>query len=91
MERHAGAAGARAGAIDRQIAHTIQLSGKALSAITAGLIIIAGIDVPYQLWTYAKQMKMSRQEIREEHKESEGSPEVKDAFASCSSRWLASA
>jgi flagellar biosynthetic protein FlhB len=48
-----------------------------LIAITSGLLIIAGIDVPYQLYTYAKQLKMSRQEIREEHKESEGSPEVK--------------
>jgi flagellar biosynthesis protein FlhB len=63
--------------LDQAIAHTVLLSGKALIAITAGLIIIAGIDVPYQLWTYAKQLKMSRQEIREEHKESEGSPEVK--------------
>jgi len=63
--------------LDQAIAHTIQIAGKALLSITAGLIIIAGIDVPYQLWTYAKQLKMSRQEIREEHKESEGSPEVK--------------
>lgn len=63
--------------LDQAIAHTITLSGKALIAITAGLLIIAGIDVPYQLWSHAKQLKMSRQEIREEHKESEGSPEVK--------------
>ncbi|GFE83199.1 flagellar biosynthesis protein FlhB [Steroidobacter agaridevorans] len=63
--------------LHQAIAHTITLSGKALIAITAGLLIIAGIDVPYQLYTYAKQLKMSRQEIREEHKESEGSPEVK--------------
>jgi flagellar biosynthetic protein FlhB len=63
--------------LHQAIAHTISLSGKALIAITAGLLIIAGIDVPYQLYTYAKQLKMSRQEIREEHKESEGSPEVK--------------
>ena len=33
--------------------------------------------MPYQLWQYAKQMRMSREEIREEYKESEGSPEVK--------------
>nr|WP_298723132.1 flagellar biosynthesis protein FlhB [uncultured Steroidobacter sp.] len=63
--------------LSQAIAHTISLSGKALIAITAGLLIIAGIDVPYQLYTHAKQLKMSRQEIREEHKEAEGSPEVK--------------
>jgi len=59
------------------IAHAVKLSGQALLAISAGLLLIAGIDVPYQLWQYAKQMKMSREEIRQELKESEGSPEVK--------------
>jgi len=63
--------------LDEAIAHTVTLSGKALIAITSGLLIIAAIDVPYQLFSHAKQLKMSRQEIREEHKESEGSPEVK--------------
>jgi flagellar biosynthetic protein FlhB len=63
--------------LHQAIKHTIAMSGKALLAITAGLLIIAGIDVPYQLYSYSKQLKMSRQEIREEHKESEGSPEVK--------------
>jgi len=63
--------------LDQAIGHTIRLSGKALIAITSGLLIIAGIDVPYQLYSHAKELKMSRQEIREEHKESEGSPEVK--------------
>jgi flagellar biosynthetic protein FlhB len=63
--------------LDQAIGHALKLSGQGLLSITAGLLIIAGIDVPYQLWQYAKQMRMSRQEIREEHKESEGSPEVK--------------
>jgi flagellar biosynthetic protein FlhB len=63
--------------LDQAIGHTIRLAGKALIAITSGLLIIAGIDVPYQLWSHAKKLKMSHQEIREEHKESEGSPEVK--------------
>ena len=59
------------------IAHAIQLSGNGLIWISAGLLLIAGIDVPYQLWQYAKQLKMTREEVRQEMKESEGSPEVK--------------
>src|SRR3954467_6648756 len=59
------------------IAHAFQLTGKGLVSIAAGLLIIAGFDVPYQLWQYAKQMRMSREEIRQEYKESEGSPEIK--------------
>jgi flagellar biosynthetic protein FlhB len=59
------------------IAHAIQLSGNGLIWISSGLLLIAGIDVPYQLWQYAKQLKMTREEVRQEMKESEGSPEVK--------------
>jgi flagellar biosynthetic protein FlhB len=63
--------------LQQAIGHAVQISGKALLVISAGLLIIAGFDVPYQLWQYARQMRMSREEIREEYKESEGSPEVK--------------
>jgi flagellar biosynthetic protein FlhB len=63
--------------LQQAIGHAVQISGKALLIISAGLLIIAGIDVPYQLWQYAKQMRMSREEIRQEYKEAEGSPEVK--------------
>jgi flagellar biosynthetic protein FlhB len=59
------------------LGHAVKLSGQGLLAISSGLLLIAGIDVPYQLWQYSKQMKMSREEIRQEMKESEGSPEVK--------------
>jgi flagellar biosynthetic protein FlhB len=59
------------------IVHAFRVCGKAFIALTAGLLIIAAIDVPIQLWNYAKKLKMSREEIRQEMKESEGSPEVK--------------
>jgi flagellar biosynthesis protein FlhB len=59
------------------IGHALKLSGQGLLSISAGLLLIAAIDVPYQLWQYLKQMKMSREEIRQEMKESEGSPEIK--------------
>jgi flagellar biosynthetic protein FlhB len=40
------------------------------------------IDVPFQLWQFTKQMRMSMQEIREEMKESEGSPESRGRIRS---------
>ena len=43
----------------------------------AATIVIAFIDVPLQLWQHAKQLRMSQQEIREEMKETDGSPEMK--------------
>ncbi len=59
------------------IMHAIRLSGSALILISAGMLVIAGFDVPYQLWQHAKNLKMTREEVRREMKESEGSPEVK--------------
>ena len=57
--------------------HAASLCSNALLTLACSMLIIAGIDVPIQLWQHAKQLKMSRQEIKEEFKESEGSPEVK--------------
>lgn len=45
--------------------------------MAGGLFLIAGIDVPAQIMQRAKRLGMSKQEVKDEHKESEGSPEVK--------------
>jgi flagellar biosynthesis protein FlhB len=59
------------------IAHAVSLSGQALLIFAAALGVIAIIDVPMQLWQHTKKLRMSREEIRQEMKESEGSPETK--------------
>ena len=46
-------------------------------AVVAGLVLIAVIDVPYQKWRHAEKLKMSREEVRRESKESDGNPEIK--------------
>jgi flagellar biosynthetic protein FlhB len=45
--------------------------------ISAAMVAIALIDVPFQLWNHGRQLRMTRQEIKDEMKESEGRPEVK--------------
>jgi flagellar biosynthetic protein FlhB len=45
--------------------------------MAAGLLIIAGIDLPIQMIRHFRQLRMTKQEVKEEHKESEGSPELK--------------
>jgi flagellar biosynthesis protein FlhB len=59
------------------IGHAMRLGGAALIALGGALAVIAMIDVPLALWQFHKSMRMSRQEIRDESKESEGSPEMK--------------
>lgn len=58
------------------------VSGLRLVALCCGLIIaslllIVFIDAPWQLYSHFKKMRMSRHEIKEEHKESEGDPHTK--------------
>ena len=48
-----------------------------LTVMVAVLALIALIDAPYQMWSHAKKLMMTRQEIRDEAKESEGNPEIK--------------
>jgi len=59
------------------IAQAANLASDALLAVSGGLVIIAAIDVPWQLWQYSDKLKMTRDEIRQEFKESEGAPEVR--------------
>jgi flagellar biosynthetic protein FlhB len=44
------------------------------------LLVVVLIDVPYQIWDFQKQVKMTKQEVREEMKDTEGRPEVKMAI-----------
>jgi flagellar biosynthesis protein FlhB len=63
--------------LNAAMAHSVRLTGEALLALAASLAIIAAVDVPLQLQQYMKQLRMSRQETRQEHRESDGSPEMK--------------
>ncbi|HTV24715.1 MAG TPA: flagellar biosynthesis protein FlhB [Polyangiaceae bacterium] len=59
------------------ITQAVTLASDALLAVSAGLGLIAAVDVPWQLHQYSQKLMMSREEIRQELKESEGAPEVR--------------
>ncbi len=48
-----------------------------LTMAVAAMALIVLIDVPYQLWDYHKGLRMTKEEVRQEMKEMEGSPEIK--------------
>ena len=58
-------------------AHMIELVAMAFLFIVGGLGFIAAIDAPYQMWHYSNKLKMTRQEVIQESKESEGNPQIK--------------
>jgi flagellar biosynthetic protein FlhB len=63
--------------VGRGLAHAMSLSLLTLAAGSFALLLIAAVDAPYQLWSHARQLRMTRQEVVDELKESEGRPEVR--------------
>lgn len=57
--------------------HLAHLLFTCFMSIVSGLVVIAFIDGPYQLWHYANKLKMTREELRQEAKESDGDPKIK--------------
>ncbi len=53
------------------------LIGQSFLVVSSTLILIAAIDVPFQLWDHSQKLKMTLQEVRDEMKDTEGKPEVK--------------
>jgi flagellar biosynthesis protein FlhB len=64
------------------IAHAISLTGYAFLMLAGTFGLIAATDVPWQLYQHTKGLKMTREEVRQEMRESDGSPEVKGRIRS---------
>jgi flagellar biosynthesis protein FlhB len=63
--------------LEQSIGHGLYVIALCFLLLSASLIVVVMFDVPYQLWDHAKKLKMTLQEIKDEMKETEGSPEVK--------------
>jgi len=63
--------------LEQAIIHSVQLVGWSTLWMACGLILIAAIDVPIQLYQSKQKLLMTKQEVRDEHKDAEGKPEVK--------------
>ena len=64
------------------IPHLGALTWDCFLAIMAGLFLIAAVDVPFQLYDHNKKLMMTKEELRQESKETEGNPEVKGRIRS---------
>nr|MDP2190633.1 flagellar biosynthesis protein FlhB [Rhodoferax sp.] len=57
--------------------HTLRLVAVSCALIIGSLLLVAAIDVPYQLWSHARKLRMSREDLRQEQKENDGDPQIK--------------
>jgi flagellar biosynthetic protein FlhB len=59
------------------VAHLGRLLGVAFLTMVGALGVVAALDGPYQMWHHADKLKMTRQEVIQESKESDGNPQIK--------------
>lgn len=59
------------------LGHGLSLIAMCCAWTVGGIFVIAALDVPYQLWQFHKKLRMTKEEVKREHRESEGDPHVK--------------
>lgn len=64
-------------ALETAVARSVWYIGLTLLLIGLSLVVVAAVDVPFQVAQHRKQLRMTRQEIKDELKDSEGKPEVR--------------
>lgn len=67
------------GSLEAQLGFALDSAGTLMAMLVGGLLAIAMVDYPLQLFQRNKRLKMSMQDLRDENKQTEGSPEVKMA------------
>ncbi|PJX15101.1 flagellar type III secretion system protein FlhB [Halomonas sp. 141] len=63
--------------VQQALTTALNMAALAAGLIVFSLIVVILIDVPFQLWNNAKQLRMTKEEVKREHKDSEGDPHVK--------------
>jgi flagellar biosynthetic protein FlhB len=63
--------------LEAAIGRAAWLIGVCLIGLAASLLLVAAADVPFQYWHHRRQLRMTKQEARDELKETEGRPEVR--------------
>jgi flagellar biosynthetic protein FlhB len=68
--------------VTTSIPHLGSVMWMCFATIMGGMLIIVAVDVPFQLWEHNKKLKMTKEEVRQEAKETEGDPQVKGKIRS---------
>jgi len=57
--------------------HLVQLLGMSFLIMAGSIALIAAVDIPVQIWDHERKLRMTREEVRQENKETEGDPKLK--------------
>lgn len=61
----------------QNIFHALDILMNYVLLMSCSLLIVVALDIPFQIWQHANQLKMTKQEVKDEYKDTEGKPEVK--------------
>ena len=59
------------------MAHLVRLLGSSFLVMAGSMILVVAVDVPFQVWDHGRKLRMTREEVRQESRETEGDPQVK--------------
>ena len=68
--------------LESAMVHTGHLLSYSFLILVSALILVVAADVPFQLWQYYDKLKMTREEVKQEMKETMGDPHVKGRIRS---------
>ncbi|MBK6690297.1 MAG: EscU/YscU/HrcU family type III secretion system export apparatus switch protein [Deltaproteobacteria bacterium] len=68
------------GSTTQLVQHLHHLASEVAGKVTAALVVLAGLDYGWARYQHEERLKMSKQELKEEAKESDGNPQVKAAM-----------
>jgi flagellar biosynthetic protein FlhB len=63
--------------LGQALRHVGSLVGWTALMVVGAFVFLVIADVPFQLWDYARNLRMTKEEVRQEIKEAEGDPQIK--------------
>ncbi len=69
--------GLSAESLQSSIGHTAHLVAFTMEMVIGSMILLVIFDVPFQMWNYSRSLRMTKEELRQESKESDGDPQIK--------------
>lgn len=64
------------------VVHLVRLLGSSFLIMAGSMTLVAAVDIPFQLWDHGRKLRMTRAEVRQESRETEGDPQVKQRIRS---------
>ena len=63
--------------LDKNIKHALDMLLFLFIMLCLSLLVVVMIDIPFQIWKHSKDLRMTKQEVKDERKNTDGNPEIK--------------